>query len=138
MICICVCVCVCVCVSNYMKYRPSWEENGRSAGQEFAVHRHIFRYKKIYFSHCEHDFNSTNLSLRIQKLILTLSNSQLVFKNNHDYSNAFDIVSHTFLLILGACGLCVRLTGFVVTEVSVSRILSSSFGVLCCYTLLTL
>jgi hypothetical protein len=94
--------------------------------------------KKNQLNHCEHDFSSTNLSLRIQKLILTFSTSELVLSNSLDYSNSFDIVSHTFLLILGACGLCVRLTGFVFIEVSVSRILSSSFGLLCYYTLLKL
>jgi len=50
--------------------------------------------------------NSTNVSLRIQKLILAFSTSQLVLSNNFDYSKAFDIVSHTFLLYWCLWALC--------------------------------
>jgi len=127
---------VCVCVKLHEVPSLLGREWPRSWSRTCCISPYFPLQKKNQFNHSERDFNSTKLSLLIQKLIVTFSTSQLVLINNFDYSNAFDIVSHTFLLLLGACGLCVCLTGFLVTEFGAFRILSSSFGVLSCFTIL--
>ena len=89
-------MCVCVCQTT----RSTVPLGKRMAAQmaKNLLYIAIFSVKKIQFNHCEHDFTSTKLSLRIEKLILTFSTPQLVLSNNFDYSNAFDTFLTPFFL----------------------------------------